>query len=113
MPHFERVTPHLYVIKLLLSQKFNNQSIFQNDKKDWPAEFHCNALKYLSFMAFSGIVLYPAILSQKECHEAHRQDIMVDGACPKKSVSPFEPMFTSTTYRTGGTLGVDSGDSPG
>jgi len=38
-------------------------------------------------MALSGIVLYPAKLSQKACNEAHRQDIMVDGACPKKPVS--------------------------
>ena len=35
-------------------------------------------------MASPGIVLCPAKLSQGECHEAHRQDVMVDGSCPKK-----------------------------
>lgn len=39
-------------------------------------------------MVFSGIVLSPAKLNQKESYEAHRQDIMVDRSCPKKSVSP-------------------------
>jgi hypothetical protein len=63
-------------------------------------------------MAFQGKVLYPAKQSQGECHEAHRQDIMVDGACPKKSVPPFKPMSYIATYRTGREIGVHPGDSP-
>lgn len=64
-------------------------------------------------MAFLGIVLYPVKQSQGDCHEAHRQDIMVDGTCPKKSVSPTEPMFDNTAYQAGGSVGVNPGDSPG
>jgi hypothetical protein len=63
-------------------------------------------------MAFLGTVLYPAKQEQGECHEAHRQDIMVDGACPKKSVPPFEPMFDNAAHRTGGEVGVHLGDTP-
>jgi len=55
-------------------------------------------LKYLSFMTFSGIVLYPAKHNQREGHEAQRQDIMVDGESPKKFVSPSQPMFTNSAY---------------
>lgn len=55
-------------------------------------------------MASFGIVLYPAKLNQGEYHEAHRQDIMVDGSCPKKFVSPSEPMLINTAYRSGGAL---------
>jgi hypothetical protein len=47
-------------------------------------------------MAFLGIVLYPAKPNQGECHEAHRHNIMVDGACPKKSVPSSEPMLANT-----------------
>lgn len=64
-------------------------------------------------MAFPGIVLYPAKQSQGEYHEAHGQDIMVDGVCPKKSVSPSEPLFDNATCRTGEAVGVHPGDSPG
>ena len=64
-------------------------------------------------MAFSGKVLYPAKHNQREHHEAHRKDIMVDGACPKKSVSPSERMFGGATHRAGKAVGVDSGDRPG
>ena len=44
-------------------------------------------------MTFPGIVLYPAKPNQGECREAQRQDIMVDGASPKKFVPPFKPML--------------------
>jgi hypothetical protein len=64
-------------------------------------------------MAFLGTVLYPAKQEQGECHEAHRQDIMVDGTCPKKSVPPFEPMLDNAAYRTGGEVGVHPGDTSG
>jgi hypothetical protein len=33
---------------------------------------------------------------------------MVDGLCPKKSVSPSEPMFENTAYRAGGAPGVNA-----
>lgn len=35
-------------------------------------------------MASPGIVLCAVKLSQGGCHEAHRQDVMVAGLCPKK-----------------------------
>jgi hypothetical protein len=41
-------------------------------------------------MVFPGKILYPAKENQGEHHEAHGQNIMVDGACPKKSLSPSE-----------------------
>jgi hypothetical protein len=37
---------------------------------------------------------------------------MVDGLCPKKSVSPSELMFENTAYRTGKEPGVNAGDYP-
>jgi hypothetical protein len=49
-------------------------------------------------MAIPGTVLYPAKQSRGEHHEAHRKDIMVDGACPKKSVSSSERMFANAAY---------------
>jgi hypothetical protein len=49
-------------------------------------------------MTFPGKVLYPAKQNQREHHEAHAKDIMVDGACPKKSVSPSEQLFTNTAH---------------
>ena len=64
-------------------------------------------------MAFPGTVLYPAKHNQREHHEAHGKDIMVDGACPKKSVSPSERMLASAAYRAGEAVGVDPGDRPG
>jgi hypothetical protein len=49
-------------------------------------------------MGFLGKVLYPAKQSQGEHHEAHGKKSMVDGACPKKSVSPSERMFANAAY---------------
>jgi len=39
-------------------------------------------------MPFIGIVLYPAKQNQRGWHEDQREDIMIDGACPRKSISP-------------------------
>ncbi len=64
-------------------------------------------------MTFPGKVLYPAKQKQGGCHEAHGKDIMVDGACPKKSVPPSERMFASAAYRAGEAVGVDPGGRPG
>lgn len=37
-------------------------------------------------MAFFGTGLQPAKQNRGECHEAYREDIMVAGTCPRKSV---------------------------
>ena len=50
--------------------------------------------------------------TKENANEAPRQDIMVDGLCPKKSIFPSEPMFKNTAYRAGGAPGVNSGDYP-
>jgi len=39
-------------------------------------------------MAFSGIVLYHQSKAEENADEAQREDIMVDGPCPKKFVFP-------------------------
>ena len=49
-------------------------------------------------MTFPGIVLYPAKQNQGECHEARRQDIMVDGSSPKKFIPPSQAMSINTAY---------------
>ena len=64
-------------------------------------------------MAVSGKILYSAKQNLGECHQAHGKDIMVDGACPKKSVPPSERMFASVAYRAGEAVGVEPGDRPG
>jgi hypothetical protein len=45
-------------------------------------------------------------------NKAPRQDIMVDGLCPKNSVSSSEPMFDNAAYRPGRESGFNSGDYP-
>ena len=49
-------------------------------------------------MAFLGEIMYPAKKNQREHHEAHGKDIMVDWACPKKSDFPSEQLFASSAY---------------
>ncbi len=65
-----------------------------------------NITKYFNLMAFSSVVLYPAKINKGECHEARRQDIMIDGSSPKKFIAPsqsYHPVFkpTSTTICLG------------
>ncbi len=66
---------------------FFQPSLLQNEVlKQNQGVLQFNILKYLNFMTFFGIVLCPAKHNQGERHEAQRQDIMVDGASPKKFV---------------------------
>ena len=64
-------------------------------------------------MSFPGTVLYPAKHNQREHHEAHGKDIMVDGACPKKFVSPSERMLANAAYQAGKAFSRDPGDRRG
>jgi hypothetical protein len=43
-----------------------------------------------------------------DADEAHRQNIMVDGSCPKKFVSASERMLGDLPHRAGTTTGINS-----
>ena len=44
-------------------------------------------------MAFRGIILYYPKKAKEDADEAQKQDIMVNGSCPKKFVPSSELMF--------------------
>lgn len=74
-------------IKFLKEQNLRSICFSKGPLAKWkPKKQHHNTLKIFSFIAFYGIVLYHQKQNQGECNEAQRQDIMVNGSCPKKFI---------------------------